>query len=83
MRNKEIFEGMAIMHRITEKYLNRAVAILSEQSGVEYGIDKANGGCKLVSKDGSREFSKRGTRREIYNQIWVAIEVIANNKEGE
>jgi len=68
---------------ISEKDLNRAVAILSEQSGVEYGIDKANGGCKLVSKDGSREFSKRGTRREIYNQIWVAIEVIANNKEGE
>ena len=69
--------------RITESDLDRAVSILSDLSGYEYGINKAYGGYKLVSKDGSVEISKRGTRREIYNQIRVAIEVIANNKEGE
>ena len=70
-------------YRIKDSDLDRAVSILSNDSGVEYGIDRAYGGCRLVSKDGSREFSMRGTKREIYDQIWVAIEVLAFNKEGE
>ena len=67
-------------YRIKQSDLDRAISILSNDSRVEYGIDKNHGGYKLVSKDGTRAFSKRGTRREIYNQIWVAIEIIANNK---
>ena len=67
-------------YRIKQSDLDRAISILSNDSRVEYGIDKAYGGYKLVSKDGSREFSKRGTKREIYDHIWVAIEVIRNNR---
>ena len=68
--------------RITESDLDRAVSILSDLSGYEYGIDKAYGGYKLVSKDGSVEISKRGTRREIYDHIRVAISVLNFSQAG-
>jgi hypothetical protein len=68
-------------YRITESDLDRAVSMLSDLSGYEYGIDKAYGGYKLVSKDGSVEFSLRGTKREIHDHIRVAIAVLVRNKQ--
>ena len=68
-------------YRITESDLDRAVSMLSDLSGYEYGIDKAYGGYKLVSKDGSVEISLRGTKREIHDHIRVAIAVLVRNKQ--
>lgn len=73
---------MAHKYRISQNDLDRAVSMLSDLSNYEYGIDKNRMGYKLVSKDGTVEFSLRGTKRSIYEHIRVAISVLHFSQAG-
>ena len=66
------------MNRVTIGELYRAMKLLSERTGEEYTLDIANGGYRLANEDGSHIFSKRVSKRELRDQIWLAIEVMAH-----
>ena len=68
------------MNRVTIEDLNRAMKPLSSRTGQEYSLDIAYGGYRLANEDGSQVFSKRVSKRELRDQIWLAIEVIAHGK---
>ena len=68
------------MFRIKKGYLKTQLRILSEITGIEYDIDYAYGGVRLVSKDGSRDISLRCTKRELYDQLWTTINVLRESK---
>ena len=63
--------------------LNRAVS--TSQAGVStqrvFTIDYANGGVKLVCDGGSKEVSERMSKRELYNHMRTAINVLSEHKQ--
>ena len=63
-------------YRVTEKMLKESVFRLSHVSGDEYALDGAYGGYRLTNADGSHEYSKRSTKRDLYDAVWLAIEVL-------
>ena len=66
------------MNRVTIGEQNRAMDLLTRYTGQEYTLDIANGGYRLANEDGSHIFSKRVSKRELRDQIWLAIEVMAH-----
>ena len=64
--------------RVTIGELNRAMDLLTGYTGQEYTLDIAYGGYRLANEDGSQAFSKRVSKRELRDQIWLAIEVMAH-----
>ena len=54
---------------------------LTDCTGTEYSLDIAYGGYRLANKKGSYTYSKRVSKRELHDQIWLAIEVLSATPE--
>ena len=76
------------MERITTEDIEREVKVLNGYFGIQdsdtegrFDVDYAYGGCKLVRNNGSRNISKRGTKRELYEQLYAINKVIYEFKD--
>ena len=80
------------MEKITTQDLERQVEVLNGYFGIRdneavgrFQIEYAYGGCQLVrilnEGSGERNMSKRGTKREIYEQLYAINKVIYEFKE--
>lgn len=76
------------MERITTQDLDRELAVLNGYFGIQdydrvgrFDIYSADGTHRLVKNNGSRNISKRGTKREIYEQLYAINKVIYEFKE--
>ena len=57
------------MYKVTKKDLDRSVERLAEITGVDYSLNWAYGGVRVVRQvgAGSKDVTVRGSKREIYN----------------
>ena len=76
------------MERITTQDLEREVGVLNGYFGIRdndaperFAIYSADGTHQLVKNNGSRNISKRGTKREIYEQLYAINKVIYEFKQ--
>ena len=81
------------MERITTQDVERQVNVLNSYFGIQdhdkvgrFELEQSYGGCKLVrimnEGSGERDMSKRGTKREIYEQLYAINKVIYEFKEN-
>tara|TARA_R100000329_G_scaffold27716_2_gene25805 strand:- start:1202 stop:1459 length:258 start_codon:yes stop_codon:yes gene_type:complete len=81
------------MERITMKHLEYQLRILNSYFGIEgtewntvgrYYVEQAYGGYRLVrivnEGGGERDISKRGTKREIYEQLYSINRILGELK---
>ena len=62
--------------RVTTKDLNGCIDLLRRCTGGDFELDVAYGGYRLVCDGGSRDVSKRTTKRELYDSIHMTLNVL-------
>ena len=55
------------MEKVTKRDIERRVERLAEITGVDYSLDWAYGGVRVMRNSGSSNVTVRGSKREIYN----------------
>ena len=64
------------MERITTKQLNMTIDRLEKTTGKKFSYSSQYGGVRLCDEYGGREFSLRISKRDLYDQIHTALNVI-------
>ena len=67
------------MESITKKQLENQIAWLNRLTGKTFELGWANGGVRIEHAS-DRNISKRGTKREISDQLYTAISVMSRMK---
>ena len=71
-----------IKKQVTLHDLDIAMRRLTDCTGTEYSLELVKGGLyRLANKKGSYTYSKRVSKRELHDQIWLAIEVLSATPE--
>tara|TARA_R110000824_G_scaffold821_2_gene5034 strand:- start:9541 stop:9762 length:222 start_codon:yes stop_codon:yes gene_type:complete len=70
-----------MQYRIKMKDLEGVMDMLSRYTNQTYTLDIAYGGYRLANEDGSYLLSHRVSKKELYEQIHLAIEVISHAQE--
>ena len=61
------------MQRITLEDIQTRLDYLNKQCHTDLSLDRAYGGCRIMSRNGSRDISPRGSKRDTYNYACAMI----------